>query len=83
MVFNAEPLWFQSPAHTERPQSSSLHPLPGGEEASHLHSLRTRLLLGVHHRVVPHQGQARVLVCSIRHAFSVLMNIPPKQQIFV
>lgn len=31
--------------------------MPGGEETQHLHPLWTPLLLGVHHRVVQHEGQ--------------------------
>ncbi|TKS77001.1 Peroxisome biogenesis factor 10 [Collichthys lucidus] len=48
----------QSPAYTElKIQSFPLHPLPGGEATLHIHSLWTPVLLGVHHRVVQHQGR--------------------------
>ncbi|XP_032375748.1 peroxisome biogenesis factor 10 isoform X2 [Etheostoma spectabile] len=47
----------QPSAHTGLgPQGPRLHALPGGEETPHLHPLWTPVLLGVHHRVVQHQG---------------------------
>lgn len=52
------PVCLQSSAYTEhRPSSGTVYPLPGGEETHHIYSLWTPLLLGVHHRVVQHEGQ--------------------------
>lgn len=55
-------------AHTQQcSPSGSVHPVPGGEETHNIHSLWTPLLLGVHHRVVQHEGQLLRLLGVSRH----------------
>lgn len=67
-------LCFQAPTHTElEPQSCPLYPLPGGEETLDLNPLWTPFLLGVHHRVVQHQGQSDVMTDSAAACHEVLV----------
>ena len=86
LEFNAELFelsCLQSSAHTQIwTQSCQLYPLPGGEEALHLHPLWTPLLLGMHHWVVQHQGQAygtTFILLSFTEPFCVRFIIPPRQ----
>ncbi|KAM9244762.1 peroxisome biogenesis factor 10 isoform 3-T3 [Dugong dugon] len=48
----------------DHPQKPPVHAVPGGAPARNSHTLRASLLLGVHHRVVQHQGVSNSNLCQ-------------------